>query len=91
MMLCFIYKSQKKDELYLYLDKKDDFSSIPEELFKSFGRLEFVMELKLTPERKLAREDVVKVIASLERKGFYVQMPPVNIPSTLALANHQLH
>lgn len=90
-MLCFIYKSLKKDELYLYLDKKDDFSSIPQDLFKSFGRMEFVMELHLTSQRKLAREDVGKVIASLQNKGFYVQMPPVSVPAPLRLANNQLH
>lgn len=90
-MLCFIYKSLKKDELYLYLDKKDDFSALPENLFNSFGPLQFVMELQLSPERKLAREDASKVIASLENKGFYVQMPPVAVPPALRVANNQLH
>ncbi len=90
-MLCFIYKSLKKNELYLYLNKKDDFSSVPEELFKSLGRLEFVMELELTPQRKLAREDVVKVMASLEKKGFHMQMPPLLIQPTLGVANQHLH
>lgn len=90
-MLCFIYKSLKKEELYLYVDKKDDFSSLPENLFNSFGPLQFVMELQLSSERKLAREDVGKVIASLENKGFYIQMPPVMALSPLRMANHQLH
>ncbi len=90
-MVCFIYKSLKKDELYLYLDKKDDFSKIPEELFKSLGRLQFVMELQLSPERKLAREDVSKVLASLQSKGFFVQMPPLMTPPQLAVNNNRLH
>ena len=90
-MLCFIYKSLKKDELYLYLDKKDDFSSVPETLFKSLGRLQFVMELQLSPERKLAREDVSKVISNLQNKGFFVQMPPVMAPPQLAVNNNRLH
>jgi len=34
-MQCYIYKSLKKDELYLYLNKKDDFSELPETLFKT--------------------------------------------------------
>ena len=42
-MQCFIYKSLKKEELYLYLQKKDDFSEVPEPLFNSLGRIEFVM------------------------------------------------
>ncbi|MGR8930568.1 MAG: YcgL domain-containing protein [Gammaproteobacteria bacterium] len=90
-MLCFIYKSLKKDELYLYLDKKDDFSAIPEDLFKSLGRLQYVMELQLSPERKLAREDVSRVMDSLENKGFFIQMPPFVTPSSLAINNNRLH
>jgi uncharacterized protein YcgL (UPF0745 family) len=80
-MQCFIYKSLKKAELYLYLDKKDDFSAVPQALFDSFGQLTFVMELQLTPERKLARESAEKVIASLKGKGFFVQMPPSTFDS----------
>ena len=90
-MQCFIYKSLKKEELYLYLDKKDDFSDIPEPLFNSLGRIKFVMELEITPERKLAREDANKVLSSLQDKGFFVQMPPTIIPSALLLKNSKLH
>ena len=75
-MLCFIYKSLKKEYLYLYITKKDDFSQVPEALFNSMGKIEFVMELELFAERKLAREDAVKVIAGLKEKGFFVQLPP---------------
>lgn len=80
-MLCYIYKSLKKELLYLYVDQKDDFSKVPEALFNSMGKLEFVMELTLSPERKLAKEDVVKVISSLDEKGFFVQLPPTNLPA----------
>ena len=80
-MLCFIYKSLKKEHLYLYVDKKDDFSKVPEALFNSFGKMEFVMDLELTPQRKLAQEDAGKVMASLEAKGFFVQLPPINLPA----------
>jgi uncharacterized protein len=76
-MQCFIYKSSKKDELYLYLDRKDDFSQVPQTLLTSFGQPIFVMELELTPQRRLARESADKVLESLEQKGFFVQMPPV--------------
>lgn len=84
-MLCFIYKSLKKEHLYLYVDKKDDFSKVPEALFNSFGKMEFVMDLELTPERKLAREDAGKVIESLTTKGFFVQLPPINMPAPLKI------
>ena len=76
LMHCFIYKSLKKDYLYLYIVKKDDFSRVPDALVNSLGKMEFVMDLKLSPERKLAREDVGKVIESLKEQGFFVQLPP---------------
>ncbi len=90
-MQSYIYKSLKKDELYLYLQKKDDFSEIPEPLLKSFGRLEFVMALEITPERKLARVDVSNVLLSLDDKGFFVQVPPVIIPNAVILKNTKMH
>lgn len=78
-MLCFIYKSLKKEYLYLYIAKKDDFSQVPETLFNSMGGIEFVMELELSAERRLAGEDAVKVINSLKEKGFFVQLPPTKV------------
>ena len=75
-MQCFIYKSRKNDFLYLYIDKKDDFSKVPEALFNHFGKMDFVMELELSPERKFAREDAGKIIECLKEQGFFVQLPP---------------
>ena len=81
-MQCFIYKSLKKEELYLYLDKKDNFTDVPDTLFKSMSPMQFVMELELTPDRKLARENSERVIESLNDKGFFVQMPPTLLPGS---------
>ena len=78
LMQCYVYKSLKKHLFYLYIDKKDDFSSVPEELLRSFGELEFVLELELTPERKLAKENSEQVLISLQQKGFFVQLPPTD-------------
>ncbi len=75
-MQCFIYKSLKKDYLYLYITKQDDFSQVPDALLEHLGKMEFVMTMALTPERKLAREDAGKVIDSLKEHGFFVQLPP---------------
>lgn len=80
-MQCFIYKSHKKD----------DFSVIPTPLLNSLGQLQFVMELKLTPERKLAREDVNKVIDCLKRQKYFVQLPPTLLPHSLSRSNSNLH
>jgi hypothetical protein len=77
-MKTFIYKSTRKEELYLYITEKDDFSNVPQALFDSMGKEPaFVMELELSVDKPLAREDVNKVIENLSNQGFHVQMPPV--------------
>ncbi len=90
-MQCYIYKSLKKDELYLYVTQKDDFGAIPEALLKSLGKLSFVMELELNHDRKLAREKTATVISSLENQGFFIQMPPTIIPAAANNHNPYLH
>jgi len=73
---CYIYRSKRKDELYLFLAKEDDFETVPEQLRKSFGQLEKAMELDITQESKLARSDAAEVIANLKEHGFHIQLPP---------------
>ena len=78
---CWIYKSPKKQEMYLYITRQDHFEDVPEMLLKKFGQPLFVMELELTPERKLARENVETVLNNLAENGFHLQMPPDLKPS----------
>ncbi|EPF72011.1 YcgL domain-containing protein [Acinetobacter rudis] len=84
-MFCDIYKSSKKDEMYLYVartrqstedDQQDPLEVIPETIRQAFGRATFVMNLELSQSRKLARVNVLHVIDSLQTKGFFLQMPP---------------
>jgi uncharacterized protein len=77
-MKTYIYKSSRKDELYLYLAKKDDFSAVPQALYDSMGKEPiFVMDIELTEQRTLAREDINTVRKNLETLGYHVQIPPV--------------
>jgi hypothetical protein len=73
---CWIYRSSRKSEMYLYLPKEDDFDAVPQALMKGFGQPVRVMELTLHPQRPLAREDVTKVMENLQKQGFHLQMPP---------------
>jgi len=73
---CWIYRSPRKDEMYLYLAKEDAFDVLPEALAQRFGIPQFVMQLDLTPERRLARVEVEQVLAALREHGFFLQMPP---------------
>lgn len=82
-MQCFIYKSLRKQHVYLYLGKKDDFSTVPAQLFESLGKMEFVFDLELAPERKLANADAATVMASLVKKGYFLQLPPAIMPAPL--------
>lgn len=77
---CWIYRSSKKQEMYLYLAREAAFDEVPEALMKQFGTPSPVMELELHPSRKLAREEVGKVIANLDSQGWHLQMPPKLIP-----------
>lgn len=82
-MHCFIYKSPKKTELYLYTTVANDFSAVPNTLLEAFGAPGFLMELELTPERKLARENTAEVLRCLAEQGFFLQLPPTQGEKTL--------
>lgn len=75
-MQAFIYKSLRKLDTYVYLRKRDDFAVLPEPVRAPLGTLVFVMELALTPERKLARCDAAVVRANLQAQGYFLQFPP---------------
>jgi len=75
-MYCAIYRSTKRDQTYLYVEKKDDFSRVPEELMQGFGKPQFSMVINLGQREKLATADIEKVKQSLEEQGYYLQVPP---------------
>ncbi len=76
-MICFIYRSPKKPEMYLFVKNRDDFSSVPEQLLKSFGVPDFSMTLNLAKRNRLARVDIHIVRENLTTDGFFLQMPPL--------------
>ena len=71
-----VFKSLKKLDTYLYVDKSQNFEELPSALRDSFGQYELVLEMVLSPERKLARADANQVLADIALKGFYLQLPP---------------
>ena len=74
--LCQIYRSPRREEMYLYVDKLRGLEEVPAALLRQFGEPEPVMTLLLDPARKLARADAAEVLAQIEKQGFYLQMPP---------------
>ena len=77
-MHAYVYKSLKKADTYVYLAKRDAFEQVPEALREQLGKLQFVLEVDLGPERKLAREDPAVVREHLAARGFHLQLPPAS-------------
>lgn len=75
-MHAYVYKSRHKADTYVYLAARDDFGRLPESLRTQLGPLQFVLDVALTPDRKLAREDVAAVRENLVNRGFHLQFPP---------------
>lgn len=79
MILCSVFRSERKEGAYLYTPFKtghNALADVPAELLAQLGTLTEVMKLKLTPERKLAQADAARVIQQLQEKGYYLQLPP---------------
>ncbi|SUG29709.1 YcgL domain [Salmonella enterica subsp. arizonae] len=68
-MFCVIYRSSKRDQTYLYVEKKDDFSRVPEALMKGFGQPQLAMILPLDGRKKLVNAELEKVKQALREQG----------------------
>ena len=75
-MHAYVYKSQRKADTYVYLAEREGFERLPEPLRTQLGPLAFVLDVELTPGRKLAREDAATVRDNLVARGFHLQFPP---------------
>ncbi len=77
---CWVYKGARRGETYLYLAEENGFDAAPKALIEKMGELVLVMELELFPGRKLTRANAAEVMRSLKRKGYYLQLPPADMP-----------
>ena len=75
-MLCAVYKSPKKEQTYLFVKQRDDFSQVPEALMATFGTPALVTMVNLAKKENLAMADIEKVKQNLTEQGFYLQLPP---------------
>ena len=75
--LTTVYRSPREEGLYLYVDKSENLSRVPDALLQRFGKPEFAMHLLLKRDRKLARADAAHVLQAIEMQGFYLQLPPL--------------
>jgi uncharacterized protein YcgL (UPF0745 family) len=75
-MPCVVYKSLQQFDYYLFVERKNDFSRVPDSLMCLLGELQAVISLELDKKSKLARADVSEVMCMLKEQGYYLQMPP---------------
>lgn len=76
MKLVEVFKSSRKADTYLYVERGTDWDSLPEGLRQIFGEPEPVLSLKLTPERQMARYSGREVLDALAQQGYLLQLPP---------------
>lgn len=75
-LLCTVFKGNREQELYVYVAREQGEKAIPDSLRERMGTLSAVMTLQLTPDRKLARADVGRVLDAIRENGYYLQLPP---------------
>lgn len=75
-MQCFVYRSKKQDEMYLYLLEENKFELVPESLLQRFGSPEPALTFDLSARKKMARVDIEKLRQALAAQGYFLQMPP---------------
>ncbi len=76
--VCQIFRSPRKPEMYLYVDKAQGLADVPEALLAQFGEPQPVMVLALDASRKLARVRAGEVLDAIAAQGFFLQMPPTD-------------
>lgn len=75
-MLCAVYKSSLKADTYLFINKKDDFTDVPEKLLAMFGPPKLVLVFAIGKKQHLGVADIEKVRLGLADNGYYLQLPP---------------
>lgn len=84
-VLCTVYRSSREAELYLYVRREHGLARVPPELLAKLGRTSEVLTLRLTADRKLARVRAADVLAAINDKGYYLQLPPDFNPQRFSL------
>lgn len=73
-MKAYIYRCSRKPDTYIYLAEEDNISTVPNDIIKSLGIIEFALELDITKDMKLAKEDPQTILDNLDEHGFHIQL-----------------
>jgi hypothetical protein len=74
--ICDVFKSQRVQGMYLYVEKSQGLQAVPDILLEKFGVAHHVMTLLIRPEQALSLMTGERVLAEISERGFYLQMPP---------------
>ncbi|GAA5104791.1 YcgL domain-containing protein [Orbus sasakiae] len=74
MIWCYIYRSPKKENSYLYIDTENDFSKVPDVLMNVFGEPILVMKVLLDGKRQFVVGSSQDIEDKIKQDGFFVQM-----------------
>lgn len=81
-----VYRSVKRANTYVYLPEAVEFEELPDDLRHHFGAAESFLNFTLTPTRYLAQADPVVVLEAIATRGFYLQLPKQDEPSSAGVA-----
>ena len=94
MLVCSVYGSKSQQGYYLYVEKKQALSAVPEALQKRLYPLHCVTHFLLTNEKTLAHAKADNVIESIVNQGFYLQLPVTeeadSLMQAISLKNNKL-
>lgn len=75
-LICEVFRSPRRADTYLYVQRSEGLARVPEALLERFGEPQSVLTLLLEPTRKLARVNALDVLVAIDDQGFYLQLPP---------------
>ncbi len=75
-MHCSIFKGSRTPDTYLFVPAREVTDAVPGLVLQRFGALEHVMDLVLTPDKRLARVEARTVLRALLTQGCFIQLPP---------------
>lgn len=93
-MKCDIYRSERREGMYLYIQRSDQADShdpsplnrVPDALKQIFGHATWVMSIDIDAQRQLAQVSGAQVLKSIDEKGYFVQLPPEGLINPQAVA-----
>lgn len=75
-MRTWVYKSSRKENTYLFINRENNFDDVPVALISLLGDLSLVIEIVLDSNRKLAQADPAEVMSQIKNQGYFLQLPP---------------